>query len=263
MSLYIRGYRNCTEWPAVHVDEMHSHDRYEIYCFLSGDADYCVEGNRYRLKPGDIMLMRKGEVHVVQLRSQASYERICVFFDIPEILEQAQVPELLSMFNARPLGKYNHYRADLFPGNRWVEYLDKICSAEAVGLRLCYLLPLLYELTEGMPTVLNAPLGAEKDRAAPIIKYINANLSGELSLDILADRFYISKAHLNRIFKQATGTTAWEYITVKRLFLAKELITAGVQPTEACSQCGFNEYTTFFRSYKHRFGVSPKEHFHQ
>lgn len=260
MVFRVSGKRICTEKPAVHVDKMHSHDYYEIYCILSGDADYCVEGSRYHLRAGDIMLMRKGEVHVVQLKSDDTYERICVYFDIHEILEQVEAPQLLKMFNDRPLGKYNHYRAELFPGNHWAEYLDKICAIEDSGMRLCYLLPLLYELAEGMQTVMNAPPGAQKDRAAPIIKYINENLNEELSLDLLAERFYISKAHLNRLFKQATGTTAWEYITVKRLFLAKELISAGTHPTDAYGKCGFNEYTTFFRSYKHHFGLSPKEH---
>lgn len=81
-----------------------------------------------------------------------------------------------------------------------------------------------------------------------------------MSLHILAERFFLSKAYLNCIFKQSTGTTAWEYITVKRLFLAKELIDGGVQSGDACLQCGFKDYMTFFRSYKRHFGASPKVH---
>ena len=79
---------------------------------------------------------------------------------------------------------------------------------------------------------------------------------------MLAKRFYLSKTHLNRIFKQSTGTTVWEYITIKRLFLAKELIAAGRQPTDVCTQCGFKDYTTFFRSYKRHFGISPRAQTH-
>lgn len=259
MAIMIKAHKNCTEKPIMKTEQMHSHNSYEIFYLLEGDTDYCVEGSRYHLMPGDIMIMRKGEVHIFQLRSASRYERMCVNFDIQDLLELTQSPQLLSMFHDRPLGKFNHYRADLFPGNHWQEYMERICSTKDTCKQLCYLLPLLHDLADGMETVRTAPAIADKDRAAPIIKYINSNLTDELSLDILSERFYISKAHLNRIFKQATGTTAWEYITIKRLFLAKEMIDAGTQPSDVYQQCGFRDYTTFFRSFKQHFGISPKE----
>lgn len=240
---------------------MHSHNSYEIFFLVEGDTDYCVEGSRYHLTPGDIVLMRKGEVHIFQLRSAVRYERMCVNFEISKILEMTDSSRLLSVFNERPLGKFNHYRTDLFPGNHWYEYMDKMCSTDDKGIQLCYLLPLLNDLTDGMKTVVDAPTIAEKDRTASIIKFINSRLTDDLSLDILSEHFYISKAHLNRIFKQATGTTAWEYITIKRLFLAKEMIDVGKTPGEVFQSCGFRDYTTFFRAFKRHFGCSPKEHF--
>lgn len=260
MPLYIQSRRACTESPVSLPETMHSHDSYEIFCLISGDADYCVEGSRYHLLPGDIMLMRKGEVHTFQLRSPARYERMHVNFEITQLLETMDAAGLLAMFDDRPLGKFNHYQAALFPDRRCQEYLNKISQSADKRKQLCYLLPLLSELSECAKAVQQAPVEAQKDRVAPIIAYINANLSDELSLDILADLFFLSKAHLNRIFKQSTGTTAWEYITVKRLFLAKELIDGGVQSCDACLRSGFKDYTTFFRSYKRHFGVAPKKH---
>lgn len=261
MEIYIKSHRTCTEKPLLRIEEMHSHNSYEIFLLVEGDTDYCVEGNRYHLMPGDIMLMRKGEVHIFQLRSAARYDRVCVNFDIPEVLEFTDLSDLLSIFNNRPLGKFNHYRSDLFPGNQWAEYMNKIYKAKDKKHKLCYLLSLLSDLNDCMETVKNAPAIADKDRAAPIIKYINSNLTEELSLDILSERFYISKAHLNRLFKQSTGTTAWEYITIKRLFLAKDMIDSGKQPGDVYQDCGFRDYTTFFRAYKRHFGVSPRAHF--
>lgn len=260
LNMYIHSRRACTENPVSLPETMHSHDSYEIFCLISGDADYCVEGSRYHLLPGDIMLMRKGEVHTFQLRSPARYERMHVNFEITQLLESVDATGLLAMFDDRPLGKFNHYQANLFPDRRCQEYLSKISQATDIHKRLCYLLPLLSELSEHAQTVQNAPAQVQKDRAAPIIAYINANLTDELSLDILADHFFVSKTHLNRIFKQSTGTTVWEYITIKRLFCAKKMIDAGKQPSDVCQICGFKDYTTFFRAYKQQYGVSPKEH---
>ena len=81
-----------------------------------------------------------------------------------------------------------------------------------------------------------------------------------LSLDHLSERFFISKSHLNRMFKKATGTTAWDYIVVKRLLMARSLLSEGMVPTDVYLKCGFRDYTTFFRAYKKHFGSTPKEY---
>lgn len=261
MRANITGQHIYTEKPILREETMHSHDTYEIFCLLEGDADYCVEGSRYRLQSGDLMLMCKGEVHIFQLRSAAPYERIFINFDIPEVLEFMDAQDLLCVFNDRPLGKYNHYPASLFPNNHWQEYMRSICEETDTRKQLCYLLPLLRDLADRMDAVKTAPALSEKGRAAPIIKYINDHLTDELSLQMLSQRFYISKTHLLRLFKEATGTTVWEYITIKRLFLAKEKIAAGLLPADTSIQCGFKDYTTFFRAYKKHFGVPPKAHF--
>ena len=91
-----------------------------------------------------------------------------------------------------------------------------------------------------------------------ILAYINSNLSRELSLDLLSKRFFISKNHLNRIFKIATGVTVWEYVKLKRLIMARNSILTGSSAIEACQNSGFNDYSAFYRAYKERFGVSPK-----
>ena len=79
----------------------------------------------------------------------------------------------------------------------------------------------------------------------------------ELSLEELSSRFYLSQTHLNRIFRASTGTTVWQYITIKRLYFAKELLETGKKPTEVAPLCGFKDYTTFFRAYKKLFGFAP------
>ena len=96
-----------------------------------------------------------------------------------------------------------------------------------------------------------------------IVKYINNHLSEELSLDIICDRFFISKSHINRKFKKVIGSTVWEYINIKRLLLAKELLHNGISPTNVYLKCGFKDYCTFFRAYKAKFGVSPKSSMHK
>ena len=41
------------------------------------------------------------------------------------------------------------------------------------------------------------------------------------------------------------------------LLLAKELIDGGMRATEACYQCGFHSYSSFYRSYSKHLGTTP------
>lgn len=243
--------------PSLARRTMHSHDNYEIWLLLSGDADFLVEGNLYRLQQGDLMLMRKGEVHMFRLRSAAPYERMHVNFDVAPILEAMGQVSLLDVFHKRPLGAFNHYPAALFPQNTWRQDMARLCLADE-SRRLPYLLPLLASLNESFDQLKSAPAVHGDRRAAEILAYINSNLNGELSLTGLCSRFFISQNHLNRIFKETTGTTVWRYITIKRLFLAKELLAAGEKPTRVFRASGFKDYPTFYRAFKKEFGIAPK-----
>ena len=259
MNYIIESAQMVTENPAVGKAVMHSHDIYEIYLFLDGKTDYLVEGNTYRLRKGDIMLMRRGELHINSIRSNATYKRSYVNFDITGILNETNNLALLDMFDKRPLGQYNHYKAKDFPDNHWQDYLHAICNASAKEEKLCYLLPLLHELTKCFPHLQTSPEIKAVNPVMNICNYINSDLTQNLSLEHLAQQFYLSKTHLNRLFKTYVGTTAGHYIKLKRLYLAKELLQQGTPPTEVYSKCGFCDYTTFYRAFKNQFDYSPKE----
>jgi AraC-like DNA-binding protein len=92
-----------------------------------------------------------------------------------------------------------------------------------------------------------------------VISYINEHLFENISIESLCKQFYISKSQLNILFKKATNTTVWKYITTKRLISARHLLYNGMSAYEACIQSGFKDYSTFYRRYKDFFGTSPQE----
>lgn len=259
MDYVIKPYGRLTDDPQNDRFPMHMHDTYEIYSIFAGDADYYVEGTKYSLQHGDIVVMRKSESHQIVLRSGIPYGRRGLNFDIPFLDEIDPNGRLLSIFEDRPLGQFNHYSSAMFPENNWQYYLKKIKETDEPACRLAYLLPLLGELSECFEILKNTEQTQNADPINKIVRYINHNIRSDLSLSILCEHFYLSKAHLNRIFKLATGTTVWNYIMTKRLMLAREMLLAGVSPTETYVKCGFQDYTTFYRAYRKHFGVSPKQ----
>lgn len=249
-----------TECPIQSNYTMHTHNGYELLYLIHGDADYAVEGNVYRLKRGDIMLMRRSESHYLILRSTACYERLVVNFELTdtEVCDSEAYVALSSMLFHQPLGKYNHFASSLFPDNHWQYYMNRICSYSDPDRKMIYLLPLLNELSEGYEKVKSSPEQTISNKSSAIVSYINRHLFDELSLERICEYFFLSKSQLNRVFRKTTGTTVWNYILIKRLFHAREMMQGGENPTSIYEKCGFQDYVTFYKAYQKHFGCMPK-----
>ena len=102
-----------------------------------------------------------------------------------------------------------------------------------------------------------APRPAGNPTVEEIVRYLNAHLSESITLDDLSARFFISKYYLNTVFKKYTGTTVMNYVTHKRLAAARQSIRRGTPPTDAAQECGFGDYSAFFRAYKKLYAQPP------
>ena len=256
-NVFLEASRTYTENPDINDFHMHTHDCYEIYCFISGNAKYYVEGNIYNLKRGDILFIKKAEAHTLQLTSDAPYERSVISFKADSVINE-QTRIMLLEFDRLPLGKGTRFPFSFFKDKHWLYYIDKIISCDNKESKRLYLSVLINEMYECREEALS--LRTEQDAVADIITYLNNNITEPITLETICKKFYISKSQLNRKFRRITGSTIWEYVITKRLILAKELLQHGEHPTTVCTKCGFNDYTTFFRAYKARFFVSPKSH---
>ena len=250
-----------SETPVQEEFMMHTHVRYEIYCFLEGDAYYTVEGTRYELEPGDLLLLCPGEVHRVVFRSPAPYRRIVVNFNDLAPLPEELADRLLRPFHDRAFGTFNRYAASAFPEWDFCAHLRAICEKRDPFTAYTLLLALLGVLGEAFQTLktgVQVPAEQDSRLGARIIAYLTTHLTEPISLDDLTAHFYLSKTHLNRVFREATGATIWKYVMTKRLFLCREMMQRGMRASEAALRAGFKDYSTFYRAYKSRFGETPK-----
>lgn len=87
--------------------------------------------------------------------------------------------------------------------------------------------------------------------------YINAHLSDNLSLDILAKEFFTAKNYMCRVFKNYTGYTINQYINYKRILFAQELHKNGQSLLQASMNAGFNSYANFYKAYVKQIGKCP------
>ena len=255
--------------PCPDGNKMHVHVYvHEIYYFISGKGSYFVEGIEYDLTPGCIMVMKAGETHRRVISPDAVYERISAHI-APEVLEKLEQGEKLSqLFTDKALGKNNQYLPKAFneelvrsclmsiskygrSGGNWQKWQHRM-------LIQSYIHPVLYEIYRCSGQQENRFIH-NTDTVSRVVEYINNHLTDDLNIDMLAGMFFISKSYLSNRFKHITGSTIWEYIIIKRLLLARELIRNGTAATDVAAYCGWKDYSAFFRRYKERFGVSPVE----
>jgi AraC-like DNA-binding protein len=95
-------------------------------------------------------------------------------------------------------------------------------------------------------------------KTVAILHYLHEHMEEDLSIDRIAEEFYISKSHMMHRFKAETGYTIHGYLTEKRLLAARDRIAAGMPITEAAFRSGFRDYSAFSRAYKKQFGEMPK-----
>jgi AraC-like DNA-binding protein len=243
---------------------MHIHDNFEIFCFISGNADYMVEGKIYSLRPGCIMLMRSAEIHKVLINTNEAYER-CVINFYPEILMKAGFPEsFFKPFTERNLGERNLYLPSEFSGFQTQAFFEKMifeCDTQNAKRNiLSNFASLLVSINIAFDKKgQKSDSRNQKSEADEIIDYINENLFTDISLSSISDTLHISPSQINRIFKKLTGTSVYSYIISKRLIVAQELIAKGENATTASQNCGFHDYSSFYRLYKKHFGTAPTD----
>ncbi|WP_268034524.1 AraC family transcriptional regulator [Algoriphagus sp. PAP.12] len=102
---------------------------------------------------------------------------------------------------------------------------------------------------------------ASGNRLAHVVAYIKSNIREQLTLEDLASKACMSKAHFVRTFKQELGQTPMEYVLNERLKLARNLLQmGGLQIQEVAMMSGFNNISYFIRVFKKEFGRTPKSY---
>jgi len=245
---------------------LHHHDFFEVYFFVKGEVRYQIEGRNYHLVPGDILLVNHKELHQVLIENPDHYYERYVLWLNKEYLKtlsskQSDLTKCFLDHEKKTLIRTTMENHQLIRG-----ILDKLhyqVVEESFGSDLlpkALLTELMIELNR---------MSFEEDKLQPqvkknqlidsVISYINENLEDEINMDQLASAFYISKYHLSREFKKHTGTTLYRYVVQKRLIKAKGLILEGHPITSVYEECGFGDYSNFFRAFKNEYGLTPKD----
>lgn len=249
--------------------QAHSHDYYEFYFFLEGDVSIQIGGCAHPLKPGDLVLIPPDISHRAIVHNTVYPYRRFVFWISRAFFNrlQEESPDYAYVMTLAQSGGYYIHHYDLIAFNtlqsRIFQLLEEIHAdhfGKAVKISLgvqeliLHLNRTIYEKEHPIPS------DEMRSLCQDLIRYIEAHLEEELSLDRLAQVFYVSKYHIAHVFKENFGLSVHQFITKKRLSMCRDSILGRQEISKTYFLYGFKDYSSFFRAFRKEFGMSPKEY---
>ncbi len=249
--------------------EDHTHTYYEFYFLIGGLVSINIDGKDYPLSAGDMIVIPPNVMHRVTILDQSiPYQRF-IFWITEDYCEDLlkQSLDYGYLIQEIHLKKNYIYHYDVMSFNvlkskifQLIEEIHFDRFGKITKVFLCvndlilHLNRTVYEMTHP-----NIPK-QEQSLYQKLITYIENHIEEELSLDQLANEFYVSKYHISHVFKENIGLSVYQYILRKRLSMCRDAIIANTKISEAYLQCGFKDYSNFYRAFKKEYGLSPSEY---
>ena len=247
----------------------HEHPYYEIYFFVQGHNRIIVEGIDIQPQRGDVFIYPPGTMHrCIHLDNKIIYERF-YFYASPDFLQAISSAEFDVPKTNAQMTRNDHYYFHVNSEDalqKLIQKSDEVIAASDGLLPADKLMnrfrmgQLLIEAMTLLTTNEVMPQSEYSSRMSALIHYVNRHAAEQLSLDQLGEIFFTSKFVLMKEFKEYTGITIHQYLITRRVLMGQEMMQQGMKPNEAALRCGFQDYTSFYRAFKTRTGISPEQY---
>lgn len=255
----------------ISMERPHSHDGYELFFCLSGIRSYIVNDEILELQPASMVVVKPLVPHMPVFEAQPPYRRMLL------VLEEAFVEEQLFAvasdrkvleswfpsggapcttlhFDARVMLKLQERLARIEQ-----ELAERPVHFEAAIKGL--LIEIFIGISRSGENAVSSGSIRHKLQIEQILNELTRSFAEPFSADELARRVNLSRSHMDRMFKEATGCTPTQYLTAYRVNQAKlELAQSDRSVLEIAGEVGFGDLSHFYSTFKRLTGVTPKQY---
>ena len=230
---------------------MHYHVAFEIYYLVHGEREYFIEDRFLRMGNGDFLIIPPGLLHRTAGKGA---DRVLIHFSESFLLRYftKEALELLGI-GEKPFAFHPQKEDAPFFESVITELLK--CSDEE--RRVFYLFELLFRMRCSRNEYTEQKCSDQ--RIGEIVQYINEHYGRITTIEQIAEKFYLSKFYLCRLFAKELGVSLISYLNMIKIRAACAMLEANkMSLTEIAACCGFNSASYFCKVFKKEVGVSPK-----
>ena len=263
LNSYVDAFRD--EGYADISSPIHSHGFWEIvYCHSNCGAEYLIGTIRYQLQRGDIVLIPPGVSHASLRRKDAAepYRGYALWISADCINSLRETfPFLLNTQRKgvllRTSGTVWEFLGGFFQATAGeAERRESGWEAVVIGNTII----ILTQITRAIADHSTSAQPIEKpELLEQILAYIEGYLSEKITLEDVANRFWVSQSTVAHLFTKKMGISFYKYVMQRRLTEAKNLIIENMSIEKVCTQVGFNDYSAFYRAFRKEYAMSPQQ----
>lgn len=252
------------------MDNYHFHEVFEIYLSQTSDLKFFVDNMLYTVEKNDLFIFNNMDLHRIIISPNTHYERYVIIFNQDYVKDMnTSNTDLTACFVKRPPGFCHKVHLSDPQAEKLISMMDKAMAKQDSMLYgddvyekiiLSEILIFVNEIYRDCGSVRTVNFGPEYDRIKPILSYIDSNIPSKLSLNSLAELIYISKYHLCKIFKKATGYSVIEYIIFRRILKATDYLRQNIPVSHVAELTGFKNDCNFITTFKNHVGITPKQY---
>jgi AraC-like DNA-binding protein len=252
----------------INMDFQHFHTFYELWIPLCPQASHLLEGKPYELQTFDILAIAPNLLHMSHYPEGKPCKRLIIRFNMPKVVAglSNEYEHLLSIFHQEvPIFRF----APELRGRIYRKLNDIFLLAPKtdpmrnliIHQKFIEFLTLLYLNQERNLYSNESEMSATEQKIYAITSYIHSHYTEDLSLNMLAQKFFVSSCYLSHQFKDVTGFTVTDYIQMTRVRNGQALLISTQIPiTDAALRCGFSSFSQFNRVFRKHIGMAPSEY---
>ena len=240
---------------------IHNHlDFFELFFVLKGKAIHCVNGENLLLQKSSLVLIRPHDIHSYEALNRHDFELVSLGVLIPIINSVCEYMGVsVDIFTAEKLPPHTALKGyDFNDINRKLLQVEKYTVPEDRRFYFKAVLPfILHRLISHKNEFSLQPIPV---RLRELIDVMNEKENFVEGVHRLVELSGITQEHLNREFKKYLDMTPTEFINLRRLNYAAELLLSRkYEITDICYMCGFGNLSHFYHVFKKTYGCSPKQ----
>lgn len=252
--------------PYFEMEKYHYHNVNEIYYLFSGSRKFFISDSIYQIGKGDLVLIRKNELHKTTYVEDKPHERMYVLFS------DYYINELEKMSDKGAIDACFDKVVFHIPSNRrrYVEELLGYVENEyntgdsfspvLISGYITELLVFLLRYSRFSDDAVYVP-SKEDSAIQRAASYMLNNYNTDITLTFISGYVNMSASYFSKKFKETTGFGFKEYLLSIRIKKAAEMLLESKKPiTEVAFACGFNDSNYFGDVFKKIKGVSPLQY---